>query len=253
MAQIPIAVQLYSVRDHMEKDVPGTLKRVAELGYAGVEFAGYFNYSAADLRKMLDDLGLKCEGTHTMMSAFEDGAIEQTLADHKTLGAPFAIIPWIPEEMRNTVDACKKTGETLTAITEKLRGTGIQTGFHAHGGDMVPLEGGPSAWSVLGQHTPADFLMQYDTANGMHGGADPVAPILEFPGRAKSVHLKEFVEEGEASIIGKGKVPWKAVFDACESVGAVEWYVLEAEQYGGQDSMDVIRQGLDGLRALGKL
>src|SRR4051794_6490538 len=98
MARIPIALQLYSVRDECAKDLPGVLKEVARMGYEGVEFAGYYGFDAPTLRKMLDDLGLKCAGTHIMLPTLQGDALAETIAFNKTLGNKFLIVPWMPEE-----------------------------------------------------------------------------------------------------------------------------------------------------------
>lgn len=246
---IPIALQLYSVRDFMEKDVAKTLDRVAGMGYAGVEFAGFFGHSAQDLRHLLDGNGLLCAGTHTGLAAFSDDQLEKTLADHHVLGAPFAIVPWLPTERRDTPEACLRTAEEFTRLAEKVRGSGLQVGFHAHDADMRPLSDGVSAWETIARNTPDDFVMQYDTANGLNGGADPVAPILQFPGRSGSVHIKEAATDGAPDIIGTGLVPWPDVFAACESVGGTKWYVVEAEIYGDFTSLDVASASLAAVRA----
>jgi sugar phosphate isomerase/epimerase len=245
---IPIAVQLYSVRDEAARDFLGTLEKVAEMGYAGVEFAGYHGHTPEALRAKLDSLGLVTEGTHTGIDQLSDENIDATIALHQTLGTSFVIIPWLPEEMRNTPEACVETGAKLTAIVEKLAPHGLRLGFHAHDGDMKPLAGGESAWYRLAHATPESFIMQYDTANGTHGGADPVQPILDLPGRSVSVHLKEFGGVG----VGTGQVPWKAVFEACESVGGTQWYVVEEEAEAGEKALDGIRISIENLRAMGK-
>ncbi|AIE83854.1 sugar phosphate isomerase/epimerase family protein [Fimbriimonas ginsengisoli] len=244
---IPIALQIYSVRQDAEKDLFGVLKEVARMGYAGVEFAGYYGHDAAEIRKVLDDLGLKAEGTHTGIHELSDDRIGATIDVHHALGANFVIVPWLPEDARNSVDACKATGDKLTAISEKLRGAGLRAGFHAHEGDMHPIDGGKSAWYLLADATPADFIMQYDTSNGMAGGADPVQPILDLPGRSASVHLKE----ANDLIIGEGPIPWDGVFKASEGVGGVEWYVVEHEAPTG-NAMQSVELCLASLRRMGK-
>jgi sugar phosphate isomerase/epimerase len=250
---IPVALQLYSVRDVMEKDVAGTLRAVAEMGYAGVEFAGFYGQTAQQLRDLLDATGLRCAGTHTWLTGFDEENLEATMDDHRVLGAPFALIPWLPEERRNSPEACRSTAEWFTRLAERVRGSGIQVGFHAHDSDMRLLANGESAWDVLARNTPEDFVLQYDTANGISGGADPVKPILEFPGRSHSVHLKESAQEGEPAIIGTGRVPWAEVFAACESVGDTKWYVVEAEIYGDLTSMEVAQKNCESLKNLHKV
>ena len=145
------------------------------------------------------------------------------------------------------------TAQEFTAIASSMRGSGVQTGFHCHDQDMKPLSGGDSAWNILASHTPQDFVMQYDTGNGVVGGADPVQPILQFPGRSGSVHLKEAAGPGAPAITNTGQVPWAQVFQACESVGGTTWYVVEAEIYGDFTSMEVVKKCFDALQLLGKV
>ena len=93
---------------------------------------------------------------------------------------------------------------------------------------------------------------QYDTANGMAGGADPVQPILDWPGRGITTHLKEWSGEHGAKVIGEGMVPWDKVFDACERVAGTQWYIVEHESYEGMSPMQVVEACLKNLRGMGK-
>jgi sugar phosphate isomerase/epimerase len=249
---IPIALQLYSVRDDCARDFFGTIAAVAAMGYAGVEFAGYHGASAADLKKVLDDNGLLCAGTHAGYNTLQDDAIDATIEYHLTLGCKNLIVPWLPEETRSTPEACKETADKLNLISEKLRPHGLRTGFHCHEGDMHKLENGKSAWDLLAEYTTPDFILQYDTANGMSGGADPVQPILDWPGRGLSTHLKEWSGEHGAKVIGDGLIPWPKVFEACETVGGTEWYVVEHESYEGMTPLEAVAACLTNLRAMGK-
>lgn len=249
---IPIALQLYSVRDDCAQDLLGTIAKVAQMGYDGVEFAGYHGHSAADIRKCLDDNGLKCAGTHAGYATLQDDEIAATIEFHKVLGCDNLIVPWLPEETRNTPEATKETSDKLNAISEKLKPHGMRTGFHVHSGDMHPLSNGRSAWDLLGEYTTADFVMQYDTANGMAGGADPVQPILDWPGRGITTHLKEWSGEHGAKVIGEGMVPWDKVFDACERVAGTQWYIVEHESYEGMSPMEAVEACLKNLRGMGK-
>lgn len=249
--KIPIALQLFSVREDTAKDMLGVLKKVAAMGYDGVEFAGYAGHAGPDLRKALDDLGLKCPSTHTGIDLLSPENLTATCELHNVLGAKWIVIPWMPEEKRATPDACKATGEYLTELIEKVKPYGLSLGFHAHHADMHPLEGGKSAWYLLAENTPTEFAMQYDTANGMAGGADPVKPILDLPGRGQSVHLKEY-KDGHGPIIGEGDVPWEKVFEACESVAGTQWYVVEHESELEIPPIEAVEKCLQNLRSWGK-
>ena len=249
---IPIALQLYSVRDDCARDFFGTIRQVAAMGYDGVEFAGYHGATSEDIRKVLDETGLKVAGSHAGFDTLQDDKIDETIRFHHVLGCTNLVVPWLPEATRATPEACKETAGKLNAIAEKLKAHGMRTGFHCHHCDMSPLEGGKSAWDLLGENTLPEFIMQYDTANGMAGGADPVQPILDFPGRGITVHLKEWSGEHGAKVIGKGLVPWEKVFEACETVAGTEWYVVEHESYEGMTPLEAVSSCLTNLRKLGK-
>jgi len=250
--KIPIALQLYSVRGDCANDLLGTIAKVAKMGYQGVEFAGFFNHSASDVKKALDDAGIVACSTHTGIDALNDENFNATVDYHKGIGCSNIIVPWIPEEKRATPEAVKETGEWLTTIVEKLKAVGMKTGFHAHGGDMKPLAGGKCAWELLGINTPREFIMQYDTANGVDGGADAVQPILNLPGRGLLVHLKEYKGGHGKAIIGEGDIPWMKIFEACESVAGTEWYIVEHEDESMMPPIEAVEKCLINLRKMGK-
>lgn len=250
--KIPIGLQLYSVRNQCADDLMGVLESVAKMGYEGVEFAGYHGHEPNAIRKKLDEVKLQCPSTHTGFDQLSDDKFDETVDLHHVLGAKTVVVPWLAEELRATPEACKKTAQKLTKLTERLQEKGLRLGFHAHHADMHPLDGGESAWYILAKHTPKDFVMQYDTANGMAGGADPVQPILDLPGRGQLVHLKEWNGEHGTAMIGEGDVPWQRVFDAAEKFAGVEWYIVEHENDHSASPMDDVDRCLQNLRRMGK-
>jgi sugar phosphate isomerase/epimerase len=249
---IPIALQLYSVHQDCANDFFGTIEKVAKMGYDGVEFAGFHGKSAEEIKKVLDQLGLKVAGSHTGYQTLEDDQFEATVKFHKTIGCENLIIPWIPEEMRNTPEVCKKTAEWFTELAKKVAAVGLKTGFHAHSGDMKPLAGGKSAWDLLAAGTPKEFLLQYDTANGVDGGAHAVQPILDWPGRSASVHLKEWKGGHGLAPVGEGDIPWAEVFKACETVGGTVWYIVEHENETETPAIVQVERCIQNLRKMGK-
>lgn len=240
-----ISVQLYSLRDEAQDDLLGVITKCAQMGYDGVEFAGYFGHSAEAIKKCLDDNNIVCSGAHVPVTAFDDENLEETIAFHKTIGCPYPMIPWLPEDARNTPEACLKTAEQLTALSAKAVANGMKTGFHCHEGDMRPLSNGESAWNILANNTPKDFILQYDTANGSYGGADPVQPILDHPGRGISIHFKGFPT---GTPVGEGDIPWDKLIDACKNHGGTEWIVVEHETYIDMTPEESVKRGLDNLK-----
>lgn len=250
MSKIPIALQLYSVRDACAEDLPGTLKKVADMGYDGVEFAGYYDYAATDLRTLLDDNGLKCAGSHLGIGTLQGDELEKTVEFSKTLGTRFAIVPGLPAEMTESLDAWRKTADEFRSIAERLKALDMQTGYHNHSVEFTLIDG-QYAWDVFFANTPDDVIMQVDTGNAMHAGVDVTPYVERYPGRAITVHLKEWTDDPDGAALGNGKFPWPGFFTLCESIGNTEWYIVEQETYP-QPPMEIIETCIKNLRDMGK-
>lgn len=249
--RIPIGVQLYSVRKDCEKDLPAVLEVIAAMGYDGVEFAGYYGREAPELRKLLDDNGLKCCGTHTALATLADDALEETVALNKTLGNKYLIVPSLPKAKRDSVEAARQTARFFNEVAEKVKPQGMLVGYHAHGGDFEKLDGETTAWDVLFSNTGPGVVMQLDIGNCIGGGGDPIAVLKKFPGRSATIHLKEHGGEPGA-VVGEGDVNWKKVFRICENSGDTEWYIVEQEGYGALSPLEAIDRCLKNLRKMGK-
>ena len=227
MSRVPIGLQLFSVREDCAEDLPATLKAVAAMGYEGVEFAGYYDHSARELRDMLDEAGLKAAGTHLRLDAFLGDELDRTVEFCRVLGSPFAVCSWVPAENWATRDALSALTETFNGIAERLRPTGLRTGYHNHAAEFEPLDDGGTAWDVIFSRTHEDFIMQIDTGNAMWGGADPVPFVERYPGRAVVVHLKEWSAERKWVPIGEGDIRWEDLFRVCAEQDCTEWYIVE--------------------------
>ena len=245
---IPVGVQLYSVRDLCAKDMPGTLALVKSLGYNAVEFAGYYDHAAYDLRKMLDDTGLTCCGTHIGMDKLTGDNLRRTIDFHHILGCNYLIVPWMPKDKRDSVVAIAQTARWFNELTETLAPEGMQTGYHAHGDDFNKVSA-RSAWDILFASTVTDVIMQMDTGNAAGGGADPLAILKLFPGRAHSVHLKEFGGPKDATI-GQGTLPWNDILSFCRTQGGTKCFVVEYE-CESLNLPDALRRSREFLHGLG--
>lgn len=243
--RIPVAVQVYSVRNAAAKDLAGILKGIAQIGYEGVEFAGYYGKDPKEIRKMLDGNGLKCCSTHTGIDELRGDKFDKTVEIHKALGSNFIIVPWIDPKVLKTVDGIKKITDEFAAFTEKAKKSEMFVGYHAHAGDAQVVEG-KTAFERFFEGTPSEVIMEIDLGNYMSGGGDPYAMIEKFKGRSRAIHLKE----AGTDLIGNGKVDWKRAFELCETVGGTEWYVVEAESV--PDKLDMIDQCWKALQKMGK-
>lgn len=248
MSALPIALQLYSVREDCARDFPGVLKQVAAMGYNGVEFAGYHNLNAAELRAILDGEGLKVAGAHIGLDTLLDDTLAATVAFHLELGNRFLIVPGLPEARRDSIDAWKKTAEIFNTVADRVRPHGMVVGYHNHTHEFQPMNGA-IPWDVFFSATQTDVVMQLDTGNAMHGGADPVDLLQRYPGRAMTVHLKEYARDNPKALVGEGDVDWSAVFQHCERDGVTQWYIVEQESYPFAP-LECAAKCLENLRAM---
>lgn len=247
--KLPIGLQLYSVRADAAKDLPGVLKAVAEMGYEGVEFAGYYGYEAKQLRKLLDENGLKCCGTHAQLNTLLDDAWQATIEFNQALGNKYLIVPSLPRQRTESIDTLKETARLFEELAEKAKPHGMHVGYHAHGGDFRPIDG-TTPWDVIFGNTSPQVVMQLDVGNCMGGGGDPVAVLKKYPGRSLTIHLKEHGGEAGA-VIGEGDAPWEEIFRLCETIGKTEWYIVEQERYAASP-LETVKKCLENLRRMGK-
>jgi sugar phosphate isomerase/epimerase len=248
--KIPIAVQLYSVRTLCAADLPGTIVGVAKLGYQGVEFAGYYGRTAAELRKMLDDNGLRCCGTHLHIDALLGDSVEKTIEFNKAIGNPTLIVPGLPKNYTDSVAAWKQTAQVFNQISEKAEAQGMRVGYHNHTAEFQSLQG-ESPFDIFFGNTRKEVVMQLDIGHAAGGGADPVSLLKRYPGRAKSVHVKEYSATSHNALIGDGEVKWQDVLTACETAGGTEWYIIE-EETGAYPGLEGIAQSLKRLHSFGR-
>lgn len=244
--KLPVGLQLYSIRQQAEKDLSGMLKSVSKIGYKGVEFAGYYGHSAKDIRKMLDDNGLVCCGTHTALETIQKDKLAQTIEFNQTIGNKFLIVPWMEGKSKQEwLDKAKLFNE----VADKVRSDKMAVGYHAHAHDFHEFEG-MSAWDIFFGNTKPEVVMQLDTSNCREGGADPVAVLKKYPGRARTIHLKAS-GGGPDAVVGEDKVDWKEVFAFCEGPGKTEWYILEHES--GTNPLEAVKRSYEALHAMGKV
>ncbi len=248
--RIPVGVQLYSVRHECEKDSPGTIEKVAKMGYEGVEFAGYYGRDAKTLRKLLDDAGLLCCGTHTQLDTLLGDNLPKTIEFNKTIGNKFLIVPGLPEKYRSSRQAWLDTAKQFNKLSDKVKTHGMQVGYHNHGIEFKPLDG-EMPWDTFFGKTKKEVVMQFDTGNAMGGGGDPLVFLARYPGRATTVHLKAFSKAKPNAIIGDDELPWQKIFELCETIGGTEWYIVEYES-DAYPPLVSIEKCLEALRRWGK-
>lgn len=247
---LPVGLQLWTVRTECAKDFPGTIAAIGKMGYDGVEFAGYYERSAQDVRKMLDDNGLKCCGTHTQLDTLLGDNLAKTIEYNKVIGNKYLIVPWLDPKTHRTKESWLEMAKIFNKIAEKVQPEGMVVGYHAHAGDFKPVEGSDEIpWDILFGNTSNDVVMQIDTANTMMGGADPVSFLKKYPGRSLTIHIKEYSATDKKALIGEGDVKWDEIFKICESTGGTQWYIIE-EESGQYPPLEAAEKSLKDYRKL---
>jgi sugar phosphate isomerase/epimerase len=188
-------------------------------------------------------------GTHTGLDTLLGDKLKQTIEFNKTIGNPYLIVPGMGKERLGTAQAITETAKLFTDLAAQLKEQNMYTGYHAHGGDFEKIEG-KTKWELLFDAAGPGVVMQMDTSNSMGAGADPIALLKKYPGRALTIHLKEH-GGANGAVIGEGKVDWKALFEICETTGGTQWYIVEHES-ATASSLEAVKGCLEGLRKMGK-
>jgi sugar phosphate isomerase/epimerase len=245
--KIPVGVQLYSVKEDCKKDLPGTIAAIAKMGYAGVEFAGYWNFTAREIRSMLDDSGIVACGSHTPSEmVLSPEKLKLTIEFNQIIGNKFIIVP----DMSGATEAIWiQKAKLFNDIAAQFAPLGLSIGYHSHWHDFKPVEG-KLPWEIFGEHTDPAVIMQLDTSNCCDGGGDPVAELRKFPGRTRSIHIKPN-GGGPEAVIGEDKIDWTDIFEICETTGGTKWYVVEHET--SKVPLATVERTFAALKKIGKV
>jgi sugar phosphate isomerase/epimerase len=230
---IPLGIELYSVRDELKKDPEATVRAVAQMGYQGVEFyAPYFEWSESQtkqMRKLLDDLGIVCFSTHNDSSYLSPEKIGRARDMNLILGSKYVVMA--SANPNPGLDGWKAVADSLNFAADRLESSGLKAGYHNHQLEFTPV-GNQRPIEILAKNTKPSVMLQLDVGTCLEAGSDPVAWIRANPGRIRSIHLKDWSPEpakGYTVLFGEGAADWKSIFEAAESAGGVEYYLLEQE------------------------
>jgi sugar phosphate isomerase/epimerase len=249
---IPVGLELYSVRDALKEDPEGTVRAVAQMGYQAVEFyAPYFAWTdaqAKQMRKLLDDLGVRCFSTHNDAEYFLPKNIKRARDLNLILGCKYVVLAW--SDPQSGPDGWKAVADQLNAAAEILEPSGLKPGYHNHQAEFTGVVG-QRPIDMLAKNTKPSVMLQLDVGTCVEAGSDPVAWIRANPGRIQSIHCKDWspdAAKGYKVLFGEGAADWKGIFQAAESGGGVEYYLIEQE--GSRFSeFETARKCLQAFRA----
>ena len=259
-----LGVQLYSVRDDMKNDPVGTLIKLKEMGYETVEHANYVNrkfygFSAADFRKILDDIGLTMPSGHTVFGKehWDAGKKEftdkwkHTVEDAAVMGQKFVISPWLDESLRKTSDDLKRYMGVFNKNGALCKKSGMKFGYHNHHFEFAQKLDGVKVYDIILQNTDPNLVaQQLDIGNMYNGGGIAQEVLKQYPGRFELMHVKDEVEaqtpnngeKFESSVLGVGIINTKEVIDLGRKIGNTQYFIIEQESYQGKKPLDSMKE-----------
>ena len=272
--QTTLGIQLYSVRDDMEKDPLGTLKLLAAMGYRNVEHANYvdrkfYGYTASEFKKVLTGLGLQMPSGHTVMSdkhwdkATKDFADEwkQTVEDAATAGQRYVISPWLDEDLRKNYDGLLSFLDVFNKSGELCKKSGLKFGYHNHDFEFKYSLNDKKIYDIILEHTdPALVAQQIDIGNMYGAGGRALEILKKHPGRFESMHVKDEIkaqnkgemnDDYESTILGKGILPVKEIVDLFKKSGGTTEFIIEQESYQGKTPLECAKEDLKIMKSWG--
>ncbi|MDR1765580.1 MAG: sugar phosphate isomerase/epimerase [Lachnospiraceae bacterium] len=276
MKSLPVGLQVYSVRDMLEKtpgDFPAVMRQVRWYGYDGVELAGLYGLEPAFIRDTLGEIGLTPISAHVPLSEMMADA-EKVARDYKTIGCEYVVVPYLPPEYRHLTDGYGKVLDELRRIGPVMNAHGLRLLYHNHDFEFVKLPDGTYGLDDIYSRVPADALAaEPDVCWIKVAGVDPVGYIGKYAGRCPIVHLKDFIKEGnpknlykligmdteeapddtgvfEFRSVGFGQQVWEPILEASVRAGAA-WVVVEQDESYGLASLECARRSREYLRILG--
>lgn len=244
--KLPVAIQLYSVRDAMEKDFAGTLKKIAGLGYKGVEFAGFGGFPAVQMKELLGELGLIPVGSHTSMASLQ-GNLDEIIEYNLTIGNKYIICPFNKYESKDDyISAAKFYDE----CGKKIRAFGLELLYHNHDFEFTKYDGEYGLDIIFKNVKPENVGAELDLGWIFYTGIDPAAFLKNFKKRCPLVHIKDFMSIGEKTFteIGNGLVDVKGIAAAAVEAG-VEWLIVE-QDVSNSTPMESARINLENMKKM---
>ena len=247
-----VALQMYTLRDIIGGDTTGVVRQVAEMGYEGVELAGFGSLTAEQFKDALDENNLQAISAHANVERMEtdfDGVVEEA----RLFGYSFVGVAYVDESFRTTRENWIATAKRLETIGKRLRDeAGLQLFYHNHAFEFDEKFDGEAGLDILYSNSDAQFVQaELDTYWIQKGGENPTAYLKKYAGRVPLLHIKDMTPDGDFAEVGTGVLDWPSIFHAAEA-GGVTAYIVEQDVCPG-DPLESIKISIDNLKQMGKL
>lgn len=245
-----VGLQLWSVKEEMAKNLLGALEKVAEMGYQGVQFAGFFNQSSKDVKEKMDELGIHPTGAHVSYDLLHN-ELDQTMKYHEEIGNDTIILPWVPEEMRSNADDYARLAEFLEKTGKALYARGFTFGYHNHDFEFA-VYNGSSGLDIIFENTDSNHLkMELDCFWAAYTGNDPIEVIEKYKERCISLHIKDMKKTNRGAVsteLGTGILPLANYMKKGKEVGA-RMFIVEQEHFT-KDPLDCAQINFKKIKQL---
>jgi sugar phosphate isomerase/epimerase len=247
--RLPIGTQLWCVRKQLATDIPGTLTALSAIGYEGVELENAFGRPGAEWRKHLDAAKLKACGFHHTLSELQGDKLAATIEFNQAVGNRNLIIRSLAPEVYKSADLLKQTADAVNEAAVKVRPHKLRVGYHNHSADFNRIDG-EYWWNLFADRTTKDVILQLDTGNAtVLTSVSLVDLIRRNAGRTVTMHVKPFSKANPNAYLGADELDWPGIMTAVESVGGLEWYIIEYEREG-VPPLESLKANLDAFRKL---
>jgi sugar phosphate isomerase/epimerase len=227
--RIPIGTQLWCVRKQLAVEIPGTLNALGAAGFEAVELENAFGKPGTEWRKYLDAAKVKPCGFHHTLAELQGDKLAASVEFNQAIGNRNLIIRSLPNETYTSADLTKKIADQVNEVVEKLKPHKLRVGYHNHTTDFNRIDG-EYWWNKFADWTTKDVILQFDTGNASEMPGVPIVDLIRRnAGRTVSMHVKPHSKKDPEAYLGKDELDWPAIMTAAESVGGLEWYIIEYE------------------------
>jgi sugar phosphate isomerase/epimerase len=247
MNDLLLALQLYTVRDETRRDFAGTLRRVAQIGYAGVEFAGYGNLTAQEMSALLAEIGLHVAGTHLGLDALQGTQLDESIRYCQDISCSFMVLPSLPKEWR-TLEMIQALAPRLDDIGRQCQKYGITFAYHNHDFEFTRVDNGCLLDYLLETTDPSLVKIELDVYWAAYAGVDPVSYLQAHADRVALVHLKDMAADRSMTEVGKGMLDMQHICAFAQVRGL--WGIVEHD-YPQISSLESARISLEHLKSAG--
>jgi sugar phosphate isomerase/epimerase len=258
-----IGLQLYTIREAMGKDVPGSLKKVSDIGYKYLEAASYENgkfygYLPGDFKKLANDLGMEILSSHAGVNpnGITPDEARKMAEDHAKLGVKYCLQPYVDDKDRKSIAGYQKMVAEWNKVGKIMKESGIQFGYHNHNFEFGPLEGKIPYFDIFLPEMDKEYMtMELDLFWATKAGINPVELFKKYPGRFQLFHMKDMYTKeapffktasSDFAPVGAGVINFREIL-AAKDIAGMKYMFVEQDSTKDGKPFDAIKTSITNL------